>query len=139
MKRTLLSISLALASLTGSAAAAPQAVAPAAVAGLAPQPAILTQSHFGKDPTGAISEADLQKVLESPIDLQFLARIGVVPVAKPFDAEGKVAIADRAVASHDLAAQLIGHPDFEHVSDVTTDLPNAGGLEGLRAIAARYR
>jgi hypothetical protein len=63
----------------------------------------------------------------------------VVPVARPFDAQGNVDISNRAIASRDLASAIIGDPHFSHVSDVTTDLPNAGGIEGLRAIAARYR
>ena len=55
------------------------------------------------------------------------------------DAQGNVTIATRATASRDLARSLVGNPYFSHVSDVSTELPNSGGIEGLRVIAARYR
>jgi rhombotail lipoprotein len=78
-------------------------------------------------------------VLETPIDLQFPARVGVVPLAEPFNPQGPVSISTRSVASRDLARALVGHPHFSHVSDISTELPNMGGIEGLRVIAARYR
>jgi rhombotail lipoprotein len=119
---------------------APQraAMAPAAVAAPEPPP-VLKKSLYAKDGSGAVGEDDLQTILASPIDLQFPARVGVVPLAAPFDASGKVSIAMRSLASRDLAAALRGHPDFSQVSDVSTELPNTGGIEGLRIIAARYR
>jgi hypothetical protein len=116
-------------------AAAPPPAAPAAQAAPAP----LDRSYYARDTTGALSESDLQHVLEAPIDLQFPARVGVVPLAKPFDAEGRASLGTRSVASRDFAAALMGNPHFSHVSDVSTDLPNAGGIEGLRVLAARYR
>src|SRR5215831_12801225 len=98
MKTALLALSIAsLASLTGCAvqgATTPVAAAPAPA-----KPAVLTQSLFSKDPSGAIGESDLQTVLASPIDLQFPARIGVVPLGKPFDPGGEVPIATRGIAS----------------------------------------
>jgi rhombotail lipoprotein len=104
----------------------------------APRP-VLKRSLFAKDPSGALSEDDLQTILESPIDLQFPGRVGVVPLAAPFDAEQPVDIQTRSVAARSLARSLRGSPHFSHVSDISTDLPNVGGIEGLRAIAARYR
>ena len=102
-------------------------------------PAPITHSMFSKDTSGSLSEGDLQKILEAPLDLELPARVGVVPLAQPFDPGGSVTIATRATASRDLARSLIGNPYFSHVSDVSTELPNTGGLEGLRVIAARYR
>jgi rhombotail lipoprotein len=113
----------------------PQAMPAAA----APMPAPIARSMFSKDSSGSLTEGDLQKILEAPLDLELPARVGVVPLAAPFDAEGKVSIATRATASRDLARSLTGNPYFSHVSDVSTELPNTGGLEGLRVIAARYR
>jgi rhombotail lipoprotein len=113
-------------------------MAPAQVAG-SPAPVVLDRSLFSKDGSGSMSEGDLQHVLSTPIDLQLPARIGVVPLAEPFDPRGKVAIGTRSIAARDLATSLIGHPFFSHVSDISTDLPNTGGIEGLRLIAARYR
>ena len=113
--------------------------APAAAAEGARMPAPITHSMFSKDTSGSLSEGDLQKILEAPLDLELPARVGVVPLAQPFDPGGSVTIATRATASRDLARSLIGNPYFSHVSDVSTELPNTGGLEGLRVIAARYR
>jgi rhombotail lipoprotein len=103
------------------------------------QPRVITESLYAKDGTGALTEADLQKILETPIDLQLPARLGVVPLATPFDPKGEVSLTTRTIASHDLAAALEAGPYFSQVSDISTDLPNVGGLEGLRVIAARYR
>jgi hypothetical protein len=145
MRRTLSNLFAALPLLsliTGCAASgasmAPAAPSPAAAVAQ-PAPAPLSRSYFAKDATGALSEADLQHVLEAPVDLQFPARVGVVPLARPFDAEGRASLGTKAVASRDFAAALMGGPHFSHVSDVSTDLPNAGGIEGLRVLAARYR
>lgn len=145
MRRTLSSFLATLPLLTPiagcAAGSAPMAaVAPAqASAAQAPAPAPLARSYFAKDTSGALTENDLQHVLEAPIDLQFPARVGVVPLARPFDAEGRASMGTRSVASRDLAAALIGNDHFSHVSDVSTDLPNTGGIEGLRVLAARYR
>ena len=102
-------------------------------------PAILKQSHYSRDARGTLTEAALQKVLSLPIDLQFPARVGVVPLGKPFDPKAKVSIQVRSSAARHLAEALLGSPQFSHVSDISTDLPNEGSLEGLRVLAARYR
>jgi rhombotail lipoprotein len=129
-----------LALLSGCAmASAPHAAAPEMAVAAAAPPPVLTRSLFAKDSSGSLSETDIQRVLETPIDLQFPARIGVVPLAEPFDPAGKVSISLRSVASRDLARALTGHPQYSNVSDISTELPNSGGIEGLRVIAARYR
>jgi rhombotail lipoprotein len=141
MKTKLATLFAALPLLTlmaGCAATTPMAAKVAAPA-REPAPQILDRSHFAKDDGGSLSEGDLQHVLATPIDLQLPARVGVVPLAEPFDPRGKASIGTRSVAARDLAKQLIGHPHFSHVSDISTDLPNTGGIEGLRLIAARYR
>jgi rhombotail lipoprotein len=122
-----------------SAAQAPQAESPASIAAARAPVPVLTRSLYSKDESGSLTENDLQRVLESPIDLEFPARVGVVPLTEPFEAKGPVALGIRSVAARDLAKSLIGHPHFSHVSDISTDLPNVGGIEGLRTIAARYR
>ncbi|MBI4701144.1 MAG: hypothetical protein HY744_08300 [Deltaproteobacteria bacterium] len=78
-------------------------------------------------------------MLATPIDRQFPARVGVVPLAAPFDPADPASIRVRSVAAHSLGRALERCPQFSHVSDISTDLPNVGGLEGLRLIAARYR
>ena len=128
--------------LLGCGAAPPSAEmpsAPMAAVAAAPMPAPIASSMFSKDSSGSLSENDLQKILEAPLDLELPARVGVVPLAAPFDPQGKVTLAIRATASRDLARSLAGNKYFSHVSDVSTELPNGGGLEGLRVIAARYR
>lgn len=120
----------------GRALEAPQTAA-------SPDPAaerpVLKRSLFAKDGSGSLSEEDLQRILESPIDLQFPGRVGVVPLAAPFDPAQPVSVSTRSVAAQSLARSLRGSPHFSHVSDISTDLPNVGGIEGLRVIAARYR
>jgi len=131
---------LPLLTLMAGCSMAPTAKAPqVASQEAAAMPQVLDRSFFAKDTSGSLSEGDLQHVLSTPIDLQLPARVGVVPLAEPFDTRGKVSIATRSIAARDLARELIGNPYFSHVSDISTDLPNTGGLEGLRLIAARYR
>ncbi len=117
---------------------APHASAPPAAAGPAPVP-VLTQSLYSKDPNGGLNETEIQTILGTAIDLQLPARVGVVPLAEPYDPKGKVAITTRHLAARDFAAGLQGSKWYSQVSDVSTDLPNVGGIEGLRVIAARYR
>ena len=102
-------------------------------------PAVLETSLYAKDGSGSLGEADLQKILSTPIDLELPARVGVVPLETPFDPRGPISLATRSIASSDLADAIVGAPYFSQVSDVSTDLPNVGGIEGLRVIAARYR
>jgi rhombotail lipoprotein len=123
----------------GCSVATPMKEAAPPTLAAAPAQAVLERSHFSRDELGAIDESGLQHVLSTPIDLVFPARVGVVPLAEPFTAEGDVSIESRSLASAHVAERLRGYAPFSHVSDVSTDLPNVGGLEGLRAIAARYR
>lgn len=141
-RNVLILAAIASSVLLGCGAASPgmEPAAPSqAQAAAAPMPAPIDHSMFSKDSSGSLSEGDLQKILEAPLDLEFPARVGVVPLAKPFDPGGEVTIATRSTASRDLSRALVGNPYFSHVSDVSTELPNTGGLEGLRVIAARYR
>lgn len=132
---------LPLFALAAGCGAAPSHAARSADSARAPAaaPTVLSRSLFAKDTSGALSENDLQNVLETPVDLQFPARVGVVPLAHPFDPSGPVTVATRSIAARSLASTLVGAPYFSHVSDVSTDLPNVGGIEGLRTLAARYR
>lgn len=106
---------------------------------MAPAPAVLTTSLYAKDVSGGLDEASLQTILSMPIDLELPARVGVVPLETPFDPKGPIALSTRIVASSDLASSLVGAQHFSQVSDISTDLPNVGGIEGLRVLAARYR
>ena len=125
--------------LAGCGAQQAQVAREPMAAAQAPAPAVLKESLYAKDSSGSLTEQDLQRVLASPIDLVFPARVGVVPLAEPFDAKGPVSIGTRSVAADRLSRALVGSTQFSHVSDISTDLPNSGGIEGLRVIAARYR
>ena len=60
-------------------------------------------------------------------------------VSSPSTPHGHASVRQRGDASRDFAAALAYDRHYSHVSDVSTELPNAGGIEGLRALAARYR
>jgi len=134
--RTLPSVffALFLAACGGSAPRVAEVSAPSA----APPPApVLTHSVYG--PGGSLGEGELQTSLGSAIDLQFPARLGIVPLAAPFEPKGKVSVHVRHVAATELGLNLMGSKFYTQVSDVDTALPNVGGIDGLRAIASRYR
>jgi len=129
---------LSLAALLTACAAGPRHSAPAQIAAQ-PEPTVLDRSLYSKDASGSLTEGQLQAILSKPIDLQFPARVGVVPLARAFDPEEPVSVRTRSTAARDLAKALGGSPQFSHVSDISTDLPKPGGIEGLRVLAARYR
>ena len=141
---TIAPVLASLALLAGCGGAAPMAAEPQAMAAARPEMVMptapaLDKSYFTRDITGALTEQDLQRVLEAPIDLQLPARVGVIPLAEPFDPKGAPSLGLRNTASHHFAKALAGNPNFSQVTDISTDLPNTGGIEGLRVIAARYR
>ena len=127
-----------LASLTaGCAASGP--MSPDAPTSPAAHGPVLERSLYSKDGRGSLTEEELQKVLESVVDLQLPARVGVVPLAEPFDPANPVSIQIRSGAAATLAKELKGNPHYSQISDICTDLPKPDGIEGLRVIAARYR
>ncbi|MBI2390759.1 MAG: hypothetical protein HYV09_14310 [Deltaproteobacteria bacterium] len=133
---SLASLLLFMSFLAGCGGSAPRVAPPSAATPVPPAP-VLTHSVYG--PGGSVTEGDLQTSLASSIDLQLPARLGIVPLAAPFEPKGKVPMRARHVAATDLGQALMGTRFFTQVSDVDTDLPNVGGIEGLRAIATRYR
>jgi hypothetical protein len=113
--------------------------APVAQMAEQPKPVVLDRSLYAKDSSGSLTENQLQEILSKPIDLQFPARVGVVPLAQAFDPAQPVSVRTRSTAARDLAKALIGSSQLSHVSDISTELPKPGGIEGLRVLAARYR
>jgi hypothetical protein len=112
------------------------AMAPAEAA--APPPP-LDHSLFARNPDGTISEDDLQKVLDSPIELELPARIGVLPVMNATDWRGPnpdftVPAGVGAFARAMRASEL-----FTLVTEIMPIPSGALGMEALRAMAARYR
>ncbi len=130
---------LSLTALLTACAAGPRHQGEPAQIAAQPKPTVLDRSLYSKDASGSLTEGQLQEILGKPIDLQFPARIGVVPLAKAFDPEETVSVRTRSTAARDLAKALTGSPQFSHVSDISTELPKPGGIEGLRVLAARYR
>jgi hypothetical protein len=127
----------ALGAASGCGMEAPPPATPSAHANVAPPPP-LTRSLFSTGPTGSLSEDDMQKILDARIDLAFPARLGVVALSHPFDPEKRASVAERAIVAREVTRALDGSRDFSLVTDVSTDLPNPDGIEGLRTIAARY-
>jgi rhombotail lipoprotein len=114
------------------------AAAPNQSAAPAPQP-VLERSLFGRDQTGAVSENDLQKILDARLDVALPARIGVVALDVAFDPEKRATVGLQSIVAKTMSKRLKGSHHFSAVTDVSTELPNQSGLEGLRTIAARYR
>lgn len=107
----------------------------------APVPASppLDRSLFSRDLTGSVTESDLQRILQSQLDVEFPFRLGVVALDQPFRAEAEAPVAEQGIAATVMADAIKGSSRFSHVTNVSTALPNPQGLEGLRTIAARYR
>ena len=99
----------------------------------------LERSVFSTGSTGALTEDALQQVLDSWIDVEFPARLGVVALGDAFRAEAVASIGEQATVAEDLSERLEASSHFTHVTDISTALPNPRGIEGLRTIAARYR
>jgi rhombotail lipoprotein len=131
---------LSLAAMGCGAAPHQVAISPAAEAMRAPAPApVLDRSLFSRDVSGTVSETDLQRMLDARLDLSFPARVGVVTLAEPFRAEAGAPLSQQSIVGADVVHALKGSEHFAQVTNVSTDLPNPQGLEGLRTIAARYR
>jgi hypothetical protein len=96
----------------------------------------LTEDHFTRDQSGALSEEHLKEILGAPIFLEEGARLGVVPVAVSY-------VPDEAVPVTAVPAELVGALEesglFEMAGEVSTEWPVDRGLPGLRELAARYR
>jgi hypothetical protein len=137
-----LSIAAALVALTACAASheearlAPLELAQAEPAPAAPKPAPLVVDHFVRDHSGSVTEEQLREILKAPVFLEEGARVGVVPVANGYGADGEVPVTGVTGA---LASALDASGQFEIVSEVSTDFPTTTSLAGLRELAARYR
>jgi hypothetical protein len=114
------------------AAAAPEAVA-------AEPPAPLERSHFSRNPDGTMSEDDLQKVLDAPIELDLPARVGVLPIVSASDWRGPGPDYDVPLGAGEFADKLRASEDFSLVTEVMPIPSGALGMEALREMAARYR
>jgi len=106
-----------------------------AVEGEAPQGDV-ERNHFKSDETGNISEHDLRRMLQSPIELQEGARVGVVPVGSNYEVDSEVPL---ETAPRALGEAIEDTGFFEVATEVATDWPKDRSVAGLRELAARYR
>lgn len=130
-------LALALAGCAGGAAYRSKPVAAAAVAPADEAP--LDRSLFSKDPQGRLSEDDLQRILDSPIELDLPARVGVLPVVPARDWRGPGPSYDVPAGVAEFVKALRSGEDFSLVTEMVAIPSGALGMEALREIAARYR
>ena len=112
-----------------------EAVSPATV--VAPAP--LDRSLFAQRGGSGLSEADLAKILDAPLELKLPARVGVASLGRAFDAVPPESPDIGLAATRALAESLEGSPLVTVASEMCSEIPTGGGLEGLRELAARYR
>ncbi|MFO0569638.1 MAG: hypothetical protein U0263_28575 [Polyangiaceae bacterium] len=124
--------------VVGCGAANLPEAAPSAAPAQAPKPT-LERSLFSRDVTGSLSEDDLQRVLDARVEVTLPARVGVVALGSAFSPAERAPVAEQAIVAKAVTRTLKGSRHFSAVTDVSTELPNPSGIEGLRAIAARYR
>lgn len=136
-----LAVCLAVAAGCGAAkanfASARMAEAPAQPMA-APPP--LERSLFARDPQGALTEDDLQRILAAPIELDLPARVGVLPVITATDWRGPNPDYQRVPAGvAPFVRKLRGREPFTLVTEIMPIPSGALGMEALREVAARYR
>lgn len=96
----------------------------------------IDHNPFTRDRTGGISEGELIAAIESPVYLIDNARLGIVPVAMAYEADGEIPL----VAVPSVLATAVEDTGFFTVaSEVSTDWPSDRSISGLRELAARYR
>lgn len=110
------------------------------VAAEAAAPAALDQSHFARTAQGSLSEADLQKILDQPLELDLPGRVGVLPIIEAADWRGPSPSYERVTPGLSRFAEKLPADDgFAHVTEMMPIPSGALGMEALREIAARYK
>ncbi|MBV1857158.1 MAG: hypothetical protein KUG77_02015 [Nannocystaceae bacterium] len=143
--RQILSLSFLLSTLGACAASAPMATAPAAARpDMAPAsasaPVLLQESHFARTAQGTLSEADLQKILDQPLELDLPGRVGVLPIVEAEDWRGPSPSYDRVTPGLSRFADKLPADDgFAQVTEMMPIPSGALGMEALREVAARYK
>lgn len=144
--RQLISLGLLLTTLTAcSASSKPMPQEPsAAMMDMSAEPAAapvpLAESHFARTAQGTLSEADLQKILDQPLELDLPGRVGVLPIVEAADWRGPSPSYDRVTPGLSRFADKLPADDgFAHVTEMMPIPSGALGMEALREIAARYK
>ena len=103
-------------------------------------PVPLQKSHFARTAQGTLSEADLQRILDQPLELDLPGRVGVLPIVEAEDWRGPSPSYDRVTAGLSRFADKLPADDgFAHVTEMMPIPSGALGMEALREIAARYK
>lgn len=104
----------------------------------APPP--LAQSLFAKDPSGSLTEEQIQTILAAPIEIDLPARVGVMPIITATDWRGPGPDYVRVPAGvAPFVARLRKAKPFTLVTEIMPIPSGALGMEALREVAARYR
>lgn len=130
--------------LSGCAAAAKPSrislVSAAEMSTPAPIPAPLDRSYFAQHGgTSGMTEAELARILDAPLDVKLPARVGVAALGEAFQPGAPKHLDSGLVASRSLAESLESSKLVTVASEMATEIPTGGGVEGLRELAARYR
>lgn len=103
-------------------------------------PVPLDRSHFSRTPQGTITEEELQKILESPLELELPSRVGVLPIIEAEDWRGPGPSYEMvSPALSEYAKRLPADDAFMQVTEMMPIPSGALGMEALREVAARYK
>ena len=101
---------------------------------------MLERSVFARDPGGQLSEDRIQEILNSELELELPARVGILPVLDAQDWRGPTPLYKSAPAAMaELVRGLRGTEPFTVVSEMMPIPSGALGMEALREMAARYK
>jgi hypothetical protein len=104
---------------------------------LPPRP--LERSLFASRGESGLTEADIGRILDSPLDMRTPARVGIAALGEAFQPISPSRLGAGLVATGALADALEGSKLVTVASEIATEIPTGGGVEGLRELAARYR
>ncbi|MGC4121819.1 MAG: hypothetical protein QM765_46025 [Myxococcales bacterium] len=143
MARLALTFAVALA-LTGCAAVAkPSHIALTSAADMTaptPAPAPLDRSYFAQHGgSSGLTEQELARILDAPLEVKLPARVGVAALGQAFQPGAPAQLDSGLVATKSLTESLEGSKLVTVASELATEIPTGGGVEGLRELAARYR
>jgi hypothetical protein len=100
----------------------------------------LTESLFHKPADrDNLSEEVIARILNSPIELEFPARVGVVALDHPFSSSAYATLEPGEEAPQILAQDMEKSRHFVMVSDISPYLAEGQSIESLRELATRYR
>lgn len=99
----------------------------------------LERSLFAQRGSSGLSEEEIARILDAPLELKLPARVGLAVLGQPFTPSSPHTPEAGLAASRAIAEALEGSKQVTVASDIDGELPTGGGLEGLRELAARYR